>query len=69
MKVRLTRKFAEAIDGVNVSRSAIGDVLDLPSPDARLLIAEGWAVAVDQSEEDQRSKAGERPPRAPDKKR
>lgn len=69
MKIRLTRKFAEAIDGVNVSRSAVGDVLDLLSPDARLLIAEGWAVAVDESEEDQRSKAGERPPRAPDKKR
>jgi hypothetical protein len=68
MKVRLTRKFAEAIDGINLSRSAAGDVLDLPSPEARLLIAEGWAEAV-ESEEDPGSKAAERPPRTPDKKR
>jgi hypothetical protein len=69
MKVRLTRKFAEAINGVNLSRHAAGDVLDLPSPDTRVLIAEGWAVAVDESEEDPGSKAAERPPRTPDKKR
>lgn len=70
MKVRLTRKFAEVINGVDLSRSATGNVLDLPSPDARLLILEGWAVAVDESEEDPAgSKVAERPPPKPDKKR
>lgn len=41
--VRLTRKFAEVIDGVDLSRNQVGDRLDLPSRDARMLIAEGWA--------------------------
>ena len=41
--VRLTRKFAEAIDGVNLSGHGVGDRLPLPARDARLLVAEGWA--------------------------
>lgn len=44
--VRLTRKFAEEIDGVDLSRSQVGDRLDLPARDARMLIAEGWAMPV-----------------------
>jgi hypothetical protein len=43
MKVCLTRKFAEAIDGIDLSASAVGDVLDLDPSKARLLIAEDWA--------------------------
>jgi hypothetical protein len=41
--VRLTRKYAEVIDGVDLSGSKVGDRLELSSRDARLLIAEGWA--------------------------
>ncbi|CEF48786.1 unnamed protein product [uncultured bacterium] len=46
MLVRLTRKFSEAIDGVDLSGRAVGDRLDLPQHDAELLIAEGWATPV-----------------------
>jgi hypothetical protein len=42
--VRLTRKYAEAIDGVDLSGRNVGDRLDLPLRDARMLIAEGWAA-------------------------
>jgi hypothetical protein len=42
--VRLTRKFAEAINGVDLSRNQVGDLLDLSFRDARMLIAEGWAA-------------------------
>lgn len=42
--VRLTRKYAEAIDGVDLSGSKVGDRLELSSRDARILIAEGWAA-------------------------
>ena len=42
MRVRLTRKFAERIDGVDLSNVAVGDVIDLPERKARTLIAEGW---------------------------
>jgi len=41
--VRLTRKLADCLDGIDVSCYRPGDVLDLPDADAELLIAEGWA--------------------------
>jgi len=44
--VRLTRKLAEQIDGIDLSRSRVGDRLALSSDEARLLIAEGWAEPV-----------------------
>jgi hypothetical protein len=44
VSVRLTHKYADAIDGVDVSRVNIGDHLRLPLREATLLIAEGWAV-------------------------
>lgn len=49
MRIRLTRKFAERIDGVDLSRRRVGDVIDLPAHEARTLIAEGWAVPEDDS--------------------
>jgi hypothetical protein len=54
MRVRLTKKLAERIDGVDLSRHKIGDCLDLPEPEGQLLIAEQWAFlerrAVDRGE-------------------
>jgi hypothetical protein len=44
MRVRLTRKFAECIDGVDLQGHTVGDVLELPASDARLLVAEEWAM-------------------------
>jgi hypothetical protein len=43
VSVRLTRKYAEAIDGVDLSRADVGDQLALSRRDAEVLIAEGWA--------------------------
>jgi hypothetical protein len=43
MLVRLTRKYAEAIDGVDLSGADVGDRLTLSPHDAEVLIAEGWA--------------------------
>jgi hypothetical protein len=42
--LRLTRKLADVIDGVDLTGRAVGDVFKLPASEARLLIAEGWAV-------------------------
>jgi len=47
MLIRLTRKLAERVDGVDLSRSREGDVLDLSRHEAHLLVAEGWAVACE----------------------
>src|SRR5687768_16241431 len=41
--VRLIRKYAEMIDGVNLEEAEVGDRLELSRRDADVLIAEGWA--------------------------
>lgn len=43
-KVRLTKKFAELIDGIDLSGAKAGDEIELSSRQARILIAEGWAA-------------------------
>jgi hypothetical protein len=45
VRVRLLRKFAPEIDGVDLSHNDVGEIVELPLPKAQLLIAEGWAVA------------------------
>jgi hypothetical protein len=45
MRVRLIKKLAAVIDGIDVSAHTPGDLLDLKATEARLLIAEGWAVS------------------------
>jgi hypothetical protein len=49
LRVRLVRKLAETIDGVDLSGRAVGEVLRLAVPQARLLIAERWAEPVQPS--------------------
>lgn len=44
MKVRLRCVLAEYLDGIDVRNRRAGDVLDLPEPEAQLLIAENWAI-------------------------
>lgn len=44
MRVVLQRKLADVMDGVDLRGYATGDVIDLASADARLLIAEAWAI-------------------------
>lgn len=46
MYVRLTRKLAETLNGVDVSRCRIGDLIDVTNEQAVMLIAEGWAERV-----------------------
>ena len=43
VSVRLTRKYAEVIDGVNLQNASVGDRLELTPWEAEVLIAEGWA--------------------------
>jgi hypothetical protein len=46
MQVRLIRKLADILDGIDVSAYAEGDVLTLPQAQAQLLIAECWAAPL-----------------------
>ena len=58
MRVRLTRKLAPLIDGVDLSSHDVGDVFDLPEEQAKLVIAEDWAILERRTGET--SSAGER---------
>jgi hypothetical protein len=44
MRIRLTRKLSQLLNGVDISRPRVGDVIDLLRRDAELLLAEGWAL-------------------------
>ena len=46
IRVRLTRKLASYLNGIDVSRCRVGDVIELPEEAARMLIAEGWADTI-----------------------
>lgn len=54
-KVRLTRKLAQMINGIDLSAVDTGDQFELSAREAELLIAEGWAAPV--------TEANDRPPR------
>ena len=43
MRVRLLKKLAERIDGIDLTRYRVGDYLLLHAREAAILIAEGWA--------------------------
>src|SRR5438045_645023 len=43
MRVRLTRKLADMLDGVDLAHHRVGDVFNATRHAAELLIAEGWA--------------------------
>jgi hypothetical protein len=46
MRVRLRRRLAERIDGVDLSQHGVGDLINLSRHDGELVIAEGWATPV-----------------------
>jgi hypothetical protein len=70
MKVRLTRKFAELINGVDLSKVHAGDTLDLSARDAQILLAEGWAAPEREGRASPRTEARDEPRRKrPRKKR
>jgi hypothetical protein len=45
--LRLTKRFAEAIDGISLAGYRVGDVIDFPPDEARVLIASEWAVLAE----------------------
>jgi hypothetical protein len=47
MRVRLVRKLADILDGIDVSAYKSGDIVNLSQRDAELLIAEQWAVSAE----------------------
>ena len=50
MLVRLTKKLADVVDGIDLTHCKEGDVIDLPARHARLLMAEGWAEGLSSAD-------------------
>ena len=46
VRIRLTRKLASQLNGVDLSSLKVGDVVHLPAWDAMMLVLEGWAELV-----------------------
>ena len=62
-KVRLTRKFANMINGIDLSRVRAGDEIEVSSREADMLIAEGWAAPVERAnDKPSRRPSGQRKP-------
>jgi hypothetical protein len=55
-KVRLTRKLAQMINGIDLSSVDTGDQLELSPREAEILIAEGWAAPVAEANDAPRRK-------------
>ena len=55
VRLRLIRKLAEMIDGVDLSRKAVGDTVSLGLREAQLLLAEGWAVPIERGRREHNS--------------
>jgi hypothetical protein len=49
LKIRLVRKLAERLEGIDLGRYRVNDLIDLPRREAMLLMAHGWAVRADPS--------------------
>src|SRR4029079_7380383 len=62
MRVCLTRKLAERIDGVDLSCHHVGESFDVPESEGRLLLAARWAVldrlSLDRGARHRRSQRG-----------
>jgi hypothetical protein len=41
--IRLIKKLAAVLNGIDVSALKVGDIIDLPDTAARVMVAEGWA--------------------------
>lgn len=43
MRVRLIRKLANSLNGIDLKKVRVGEVVDVSNSEASMLIAEGWA--------------------------
>jgi hypothetical protein len=48
--IRLTRKLAATLNGLNVSNVSVGEVIVVSDADAAMMVAEGWAEPISTSD-------------------
>ena len=44
MRIRLTKKFAHVLNGVDLTQASVGRLMTVSDREGEMLIAEGWAV-------------------------
>jgi RNA-binding protein YlmH len=49
IRIRLTKKLAAVLNGLDVSSLTVGDIIELPDSAAQMMVAEGWAELVSYS--------------------
>ena len=54
-RIRLIRKLADRLNGVDLSKLQVGDVAVVPEATAVMLIREGWAELAEEHDKDQRT--------------
>ena len=59
-RIRLTRKLAATLNGLNVSKVRVGDVMEVSASDAVMMVAEGWAESIDDDQAGRGSTRGRR---------
>jgi hypothetical protein len=64
VKVRLTRKFANILNGIDLSHVRAGEDVELEAREAQMLIAEGWANAPDRGADRPTRRRRSRKPKA-----
>jgi hypothetical protein len=52
MRVRLIRKLAERLDGIDLSGCVVGDELNLSLRKTRLIVAERWGIVLAERRHD-----------------
>jgi hypothetical protein len=53
-RVRLVRKLAPVLNGVDLSQVQVGDVIQVPEATAAMLIREAWGELVPEDQNDDR---------------
>jgi len=47
LHIRLVKKLAHVLDGVDISSRTVGEIFDCPEAEARMLVLEEWAELVE----------------------
>ena len=47
VRIRLTKKLAESIDGIDLEQRRVGDIFEVSESEGRVLVAEQWAAWED----------------------
>ena len=48
MKIRLTKRLARFLNGIDLSDAQAGEVMDVSEREAALLVREGWAAPIEE---------------------